>query len=125
MQNLLTDIVVFMAMTFIVPDLLGYILVRVSNNPDVTEHSETEECARWAEATFPADTSETLDCSQVRYGQYVSIQRTFGDGGLRTQLMILCEVFVLGAFLSEFDRQLLFKVSCQCKSKPPSPTSIT
>ena len=105
-----------MAMTFTVADLLGYISVRISNNPNITEHSEAEQCARWAQATFPADTSETLDCSPVRYGQYVSIQRTPGDGGRRTQIMALCEVFVMGTSLSEFDKQLLFTVSCQRKS---------
>jgi hypothetical protein len=84
---------------------LGYISVRVSNNADIYAHTLSEECARWDESTFPADTSQTLECREVMYGRYVSIQRTPGDGAEYTQLMILCEVQVMGT--DEYGKQLL------------------
>ena len=72
---------------------LGHISIRVSDNADISEHTESQECAKWNQEEFPQSTSQTLNCSSVLEGRYVSIQRTNGE---RTHSMIVCEVFVMG-----------------------------
>ena len=71
---------------------LGYISIRVSDSRDISEHTESQECAKWDEEEFPSSTSQTLSCTSNLEGRYVSIQRTGGD---RIQNMILCEVLVM------------------------------
>ena len=72
---------------------LGYISIRVSDSADISDHTKSQECAKWDEERFPQSTSQTLSCTAVLAGRYVSIQRTGGD---RTFNMILCEVLIMG-----------------------------
>ncbi len=71
----------------------GYISVRVSNSPDISDHLLSDQCARWNGHEFPFGTATTMQCGQVMYGRYVSIQRT--APGAYPHTMVLCEVLVM------------------------------
>lgn len=72
---------------------LGFISVRVSNSPFISDHTEEDQCALWNSTTFPVSSAQTLQCDHVMNGTYVSIQKTVGES---TYTLTLCEVEVMG-----------------------------
>ena len=58
---------------------LGYISIQVSDSADISDHTESQECAKWDEERFPRSTSQNLSCTSVLEGRYVSIRRTDGE----------------------------------------------
>lgn len=83
---------------FSVTPQLGYISIRVSDSPDIRDHTIHDECASYHNATFPEASSMTFVCNKVMYGSYLSIQRT---RGFHYYHLALCEVEVSGRPICE------------------------
>ena len=73
---------------------LGYISIRVSNSSSISQHAQSQECAKWDESKFPTFSPETLICTTVLKGRYVSIMKINWRWGSRS--IILCEVVIMG-----------------------------
>lgn len=73
--------------------------MRVSNSPDIEDHTPEDECVFWNSAMFSNSNSEIFVCRETMAGRYLSVQRTMGD---IMYMLCLCEVIVSGWPAGEF-----------------------